>query len=134
MWGALVFLAFFLVIAPSSRDVILAMLEQARLRIAMEAPLSYFLVVVLGGSALVSALIMRFWPRVQDNAPPVRVVRHYQGRPEDERIRVPRPPAFGVRLLLDLVWVLLPAQARRACQRLLGHPSASVRLKRLPGA
>jgi len=128
MWGALIFLLFFLVIGPSTREVILAMIEQARLQIAVEAPLSYFLLVVLGGSALVSALIMKFWPRSVEQGQPMRVVRHYQGSAAVEMARTRR----GRVTLLEFAWLVLPVRARAICVKLLRSATGLSRLKRLP--
>lgn len=105
MWGAFIFLAFFLVIAPSSRDAILAMVEQARLQVAVEAPLSYFLLIVLGGSALVSALIMKFWPRAEENRTAVRVVRLYRGQAEVDFTPASRSRSFGWFAAVELTWL-----------------------------
>ena len=92
MWGALIFLLLFLVIDPTTRDIILGGIEQARLQLAVEAPLSYFLAILLAGSALVSALIMAFWPRTEDERRVQHVVRHYQGAAQSEA-RVPAHPS-----------------------------------------
>jgi hypothetical protein len=134
MWGALIFLMFFLAIAPSTRDVILAMLEQARLRVAVEAPLSYFLLVILGGSALVSFLIMRFWPRAQESRAPVCVVRRYQGQAAADLSRAQQQQAFGLPQMVEFLCLALPVRARLVCLKLLGVSPAVSGFNRLPGA
>jgi hypothetical protein len=78
MWGALTFLLLFLVIDPTTRGIILTGIEEARVRLAVEAPLSYFLMVILASSAAVSALIMAWWPKKTDPHP-AQVTRRYQG-------------------------------------------------------
>jgi hypothetical protein len=92
MWGALIFLLLFLVIDPTTRDIILAGVEQARLQLAVEAPLSYFLAIILAGSAAVSAFIMAFWPRTEDERRVHHIVRRYQGAAQDE-VRLPVHPS-----------------------------------------
>jgi hypothetical protein len=133
MWGALIFLLFFLVIDPKTRDAIIAIVEQARLRLAVEAPLPYFLLVIVGGSALVSFLIMAYWPRVEEKARPVQVIRRYQGQAEADLARMPATPAFGLHQILELACLLLPVRARAGCTRVLRHAGFGG-LKRLPGA
>src|SRR5215467_12706413 len=92
MWGALIFLLLFLVIDPTTRDIILAGVEQTRLQLAVEAPLSYFLAVVLMGSAAISALIMAFRPHTEKDRRVHHVVRHYQGAAQDE-VHLPVHPS-----------------------------------------
>ncbi len=133
MWGALVFLLFFLVIGPDSREAILRMAEEARLRVAVAAPLSYFLLVVLGGSALVSALIMRFWPRAEDQRPPLQVLRRYQGHAEAEVIQATRYPAFRPEHAVEARWLIWPIRARLRCLKLARGVGGFAWLKRLAG-
>jgi len=133
MWGALIFLLFFLVIDPATRDAIIAALEQAHLRLAVEAPLPYFLLVIVGGSALVSFLIMACWPRVEEKPTRVQVLRRYQGQAESELAGIRQRPAFGLHQVLELACLLLPVRARAACARVLRHAGFGA-LKRLPGA
>ena len=111
MWGALVFLALFLVIDPTTREIIVAMLEQARLRIAVEAPISYFLVIVLTGSAAVSALIMAYWPKRHNEQQQFVVTRRYIDPVEPAEWRRPRRSASPwVGLALELARYLLPVR------------------------
>ena len=133
MWGALIFLLFFLVIDPATRDAIISAVEQARLRLAVEAPLPYFLLVIVGGSALVSFLIMAYWPRVEEKRTPVQVMRRYQGQAEADLVRMPATPACGLHQVLELAYLLLPVRARAACAKLLRQAGFGA-LKRLPGA
>ena len=133
MWGALTFLLLFLVIDPTTREAILAAIEDARIHLAVEAPLSYFLLVVLGGSAMVSALIMKFWPRTEEKFKHVQIMHRYQGQAATELAEMRRVPAFGL-LLLELTCLLLPVRARAACGRLVRNHGGFARLKRLPGA
>ena len=134
MWGALTFLLLFLVIDPTTRDAILAAIEDARIHLAVEAPLSYFLLVVLGGSALVSALIMKFWPRTEEKFKHVKIMHRYQGQAATELVEIRPAPPFGLQLVLELTCLLLPVRARAACGRLLRNHGGFARLKRLPGA
>ena len=114
MWGALTLLLAFLVIDPTTRDIILAGLEHARLRLAVEAPLSYFLAVVLAVSALVSALIMACWPKAEPEPRRHQVVRRYFGPADSE----PRPavvsPTPGLDLILAVVRYVFSAHLTRA--------------------
>ena len=132
MWGALTFLLFFLAIDPTTRRVILAALEDARLQLAVEAPLPYFLVVIVVGSAVVSALIMRYWPRTQDQSRRVQIMHRYQGQPASELSKMPEAPA-----LLQLVGEVagfVVVRARVACGKLVRNVTGLAGLKRLPGA
>jgi hypothetical protein len=134
MWGAILFLLMFLVIDPTTRDFLQSAIEQACLRLAVEAPLPYFLLIVLTGSALISALIMMYWPRTENDAEQTRVVRRYQGRAATDTSIAPRRPAFGLHLVSELACLLFPIRARRACERLWRNISELASLKRLPGA
>lgn len=78
MWGALTFLLMFLVIDPTTREIILAGLDRAHLQLSVAAPLSYFLFIIVFGSAAVSALIMAFWPKTQQERTQF-ITRRYQG-------------------------------------------------------
>ncbi len=113
MWGALVFLIVFVLIDGSTRDAILSALEQAQLQLAVEAPLPYFLLLVLGGSAFFSALIMALWPRAESRTRRVQVLRRYQGQPASEFVRRQRSSALGVHRFFALAWVALPVYAKR---------------------
>ena len=124
---------FFLVIDPSTREAIIAAVEQARLRLAVEAPLPYFVLVIVGGSALVSFLIMAYWPRVDEKPTARQVMRQYRGQAEDDLVRIPQRPVFGLNPLLELACLLLPVRARAACAKVLRHAGMGA-LKRLPGA
>jgi hypothetical protein len=133
MWGALIFLLFFLVIDPTTREAILSTMEQARLQIAVEAPLTYFVLVIVGGSAIVSALIMACWPRVEEKPRRVQVMHRYQGHAESELAGLPRTPAFGLHKALELAYLVLPMRARMAFRRRRRH-SGFANLRRQPGA
>ena len=133
MWGALIFLLFFLMIDPATRDAIIAAIEQAHLRLALEAPLPYFLLVIVGGSALVSALIMLYWPKAEEKRAPTQVMRRYQGQAESDLVRMPRTPAFGLHQLVELACLWLAVRAKAARAKLWRHAGSGA-LKRLPGA
>jgi hypothetical protein len=122
MWGALIFLLLFLVIDPATRDIILAGVEQARLNLAVEAPLSYFLGIVLAGSALISALIMAFWPRSENERRVRHVVRRYQGAAQNESRLPVHPSRYLWAFSSPAVWFKrMRAVASFAClKRLLG--------------
>ena len=134
MWGALIFLLMFLVIDPATRDFIVAGLEQARLRVAVEAPISYFLLVVLGGSATISALIMALWPKPESERQHHRVIHRYFGAAECDLRPLARRTGAKTRLMLDcarFVWPLsLPSVAGRKRDRALAGFAG---LKRLLG-
>lgn len=134
MWGALIFLLFFLVIDPTTREAILAAVEEARIRLAVEAPLPYFMLVIVLGSASVSALIMRLWPRVENRPKRVQILRRYQGRAEADLVRMPQARGFGLPQVLASACFVLPVRAKLACGRLLRHLSGFAGLKRVPGA
>lgn len=118
MWGALTFLVLFLVIDPTTRHMILDVIEDARLRIAVEAPWPYFLIVIIALSASVSALIMRLWPRSEEKFRRVRVMHRYQGLSASEMARNPKPPALA-QLVMETAGLLFPVRARVACGKLL---------------
>jgi len=135
MWGALLFLVTFLAIDPASRDFLRSAIEQARLALAVEAPLPYFLLIVLTGSALVSALIMVYWPRTEEDQSRNQVVRQYQGRAAtDSSTTAARRPAFGLHRVAELAWILFPVRARRAWEKRRREFSELAALRRLPGA
>lgn len=135
MWGAVLFLMMFLVIDPSTREFLRSAIEQARLSLAVEAPLPYFLLIVLTGSAVVSALIMVYWPRTEEDPARNQVVRQYQGlTATDQSAMAAQRSAFGLHLVAELAWLLLPVRARRAWERLRRDFSDLAALKRLPGA
>ena len=133
MWGALTFLLLFLLIDPTTRAAILAAVEDARLQLAVEAPLGYFLLVIFAGSAVVSALIMRYWPRTEEKSRRVQVMHRYQGRAGSDLVKMPETPAL-LQLVLELAGFALPVRARVACGKLLRNVSGFAGLKRLPGA
>jgi len=89
MWGALAFLVMFLMIGRTTREFILSFLDHLQLRLAVEAPLSYFLIILITGSAVLSALIMAFWPKTQDEKKQI-VTRQYLG-PTDGELRLTPP-------------------------------------------
>ena len=118
MWGALTFLLLFLVIDPTTREAILSGLEDARLQLAVEAPLPYFLLVIVAGSALVSALIMKFWPKTKDKSRRIQVLHQYQGQAASDTARIPETPPL-LQLVSETLGLLVPARARMACGKLL---------------
>ena len=139
MWGALTFLALFLVIDPTARAAILSAMDEVRIYVAVEAPLSYFVLVILGGSALVSALIMKFWPCVENRPRRVQVMHRYQGQAGCDLARMPRTPTFGLhqiieRMHLERMHLVLPVRARMNCLKLLRSLGAFAGFKRLTGA
>ena len=112
---------------------ILSAVEQARLRIAVEAPVTDFVLVIVVGSAIVSALIMLYWPRAEEKPRRVQVMHRYQGHAEADLARLPRTPAFGLHQVLAMAYLVLPMRVRMACGKLLRH-TGFANLKRLPGA
>src|SRR5690242_17718113 len=132
MWGALTFLLLFLVIDPTTRAVILAAAEDARLQLAVEAPLPYFLLVIVVGSAVVSALIMRYWPRTEEKSRRVQVMHRYQGRAASDLSKVPETPAL-LQLVSEVASFVVPVRARIACGKVVRNVSGFAGLKRLPG-
>lgn len=118
MWGALTFLLLFLVIDPTTRAAILSGLEDARLQLAVEAPLPYFVLVIVVGSALVSALIMKFWPKTENKSRRIQVLHQYQGQAASDLARAPQTPAL-LQLVSEALGLMLPVRARVACGKLL---------------
>jgi hypothetical protein len=118
MWGALTFLLLFLVIDPTTREAILSALEDARLQLAVEAPLPYFVLVIVVGSAMVSALIMKFWPKTEDKSRRVQVLHRYQGQAASDLSRTPLTPPL-LQLVFEAAALLVPVRARVACGKLL---------------
>ncbi len=117
MWGALTFLLLFLVIDPTTREAILSGLEDARLQLAVEAPLPYFLLVIVVGSALVSALIMKFWPKTEDKTRRIQVLHRYQGQAASDLTRMRQAPPL-LQLISESLGLLVPTRARVACGKL----------------
>lgn len=117
MWGALTFLLLFLVIDPTTREAILSALEDARLQLAVEAPLPYFVLVIVVGSALISALIMKFWPKTEDKSRRIQVMHRYQGQAASDLAQIRQTPAL-MQLVSELVALLVPVRARVACGKL----------------
>lgn len=134
MWGALIFMLFFLVIGPTTRAIILDFIEQTRLRFAVSAPLSYFLVVIIAGSALVSALIMTWWPKVEVETPVYRVTRHYLGPADDDVRRAPATLGPWLQLALALARCVLSVRMAASLEVRLRDLAASTALKRQLGA
>ena len=134
MWGALIFLVAFLVIDPTARDLIVGAVEDARMQLAIEAPLPYFLLVIVIGSALVSTLIMKYWPSADNRSRRVQIVHRYQGQAASDLDELRPAPSLGLRLLAELMYYVLPLRARMACRRLLGSPTGFAGLKRVPRA
>ena len=133
MWGALIFLLLFLVIDPTTRDILLAGLEQARLRLAVEAPLSYFVVVILLGSAAVSALIMAFWPKTQEERVQY-VTRRYFGATDSELRSAAAASESWLHVVLEAARHLLPVRLATAVEIRLRDIASLARLKRILGA
>lgn len=130
MWGALTFLFLFLVIDPTTRDIILTGLEEARLRVAVEAPLSYFMVVILLGSAAVSALIMALWPKSQRD--PVQYVhRRYQGATDSELLKAQEASGSWLHVALEGCRHLLPVRMAMALEVRLRDIATLAALKRI---
>ena len=134
MWGGLILLLFFLVIDPTTRDAIVGALDEARVRLAVEAPLPYFMLVIVSLSASVSALIMRLWPRVEDKPRRVQILRRYQGHSEADLARARQARAFGQHRFLGLAWLIVPVRARIGGAKLLRSISGQTGLKRVTGA
>lgn len=130
MWGALTFLLLFLVIDPTTREIILAGLEQARLRMAVEAPLSYFVVIILLGSAAVSALIMALWPKSQRE--PVRYVhKRYLGATDSELRQAQEASGSWLQVMLEACRHLLPVRMAMALEIRLRDIATLAALKRI---
>jgi hypothetical protein len=130
MWGALTFLFLFLVIDPTTRDLILTALDEARLRVAVEAPLSYFVVVILLGSATVSALIMALWPKSRRD--PVQYVhKRYQGATDSELRRAQEASGSWLHVALEACRHLLPARMALALEVRLRDIATLAALKRI---
>ena len=134
MWGALTFLCLFLVIDPTTREAILTAVEEARVQLAVEAPWPYFLLVIVVGSALVSALIMKFWPKSQNKSRRIQIMHRYQGPAASDLMEIRRAPALGLHPIVELAGLILPVRARNSCGRLLRNFAGYVSRKRLLGA
>lgn len=77
MLGAFTLLLLFLAIHEPARRAVESLLDTATSRLAVEAPLSYVLVVIILTSATVSALIMALWPPSGGGSTYYRVMRRY---------------------------------------------------------
>jgi len=134
LWGALAFMLMFLVIGPTTRAMILDLLENARLQIAVATPLSYFLIVIVVGSAVVSAIIMAWWPKRQVEPVKYHVTRRYTDPSEAEIHPTPAAPGPWLQLALDLARCVLPVRMAAALEIRFRDYAASSALKRQLGA
>ncbi len=66
MWGAGLFLVFFLLIAPKTRAAITGMLGQSGDWISNTAPFSYIVLATLFVAGLVSLALMVRWPKTPE--------------------------------------------------------------------
>jgi cytochrome c-type biogenesis protein CcmH/NrfG len=71
MIGAVIFLVFFLLIAPSTRKILTGMLGQSGDWIANWAPFSYIILALLLVAGFFSLYLMAHWPRVQEPENPL---------------------------------------------------------------
>lgn len=119
----------FLVIGPTTRQIILGIIEDVRLRLAVATPLSYFLIVIIVGSAVVSAAIMIFWPKTNVEPVQYHVTRRYLG-PSGEVDAEPALLGPWLQLLLHLAQCLLPVRRAALVEVRLRDMAASAVLKR----
>ena len=73
---------------------------------------------IVVGSALVSALIMKFWPKTEDRSKRIQVMHRYQGEAASDLARIPQTPPL-LQLVSEVAAFLVPVRARVVCGKLL---------------
>ncbi len=71
MWGALLFLVFFLLIAPTTRKAITGMMGQSGDWVSNWAPFSYVILIGLAVAGFISLLLMVRWPKIPEPENPL---------------------------------------------------------------
>ncbi|HEY1337651.1 MAG TPA: hypothetical protein VGF59_09090 [Bryobacteraceae bacterium] len=87
MRGAVLFLMTFLLVVPNARAPFEAVWSELTRNIAMQYPFSYFLLVVMLSSSIVSSLIMWLWPHTKESAPKPQVLLRVEAFDRGERRR-----------------------------------------------
>jgi uncharacterized membrane protein (DUF106 family) len=76
MTGAALFLVFFLLIAPTTRNIVTHMLGQSGDWITNWAPFSYVLLALVGVAAVFATYLMMKWPKVEEPVNPMAKYRN----------------------------------------------------------
>jgi len=76
MWGAVLFLVFFLLIAPSTRKILFGMLGQSGGWISSWAPFSYILLALVAVAGVFSFYLMVHWPKTPEPENPLARYKH----------------------------------------------------------
>lgn len=76
MTGAVLFLLLFLLIAPTTRNIITHLLGQSGDWITNSAPFSYVVLGAVGVAAIFSFLLMFHWPKVAEPENPLAKYKH----------------------------------------------------------
>lgn len=96
MFGPLILLVLFAVVHEPTRTFLEALLESVETQVALNAPVSYFLIFILLISALISAWLMN--SRSPEANMRYRVVRRYSGPTSATPLQAADPPALGFRI------------------------------------
>ncbi|HWC96649.1 MAG TPA: hypothetical protein VG456_07865 [Candidatus Sulfopaludibacter sp.] len=76
MWGALLFLAFFLMITPQTRKMVSGMLGHSGDWISAWAPFSYIILALLLVAGVFSMNLMVRWPKTPEPDNPLARYKH----------------------------------------------------------
>ncbi len=71
MTGAILFLVFFLLIAPKTRGIIMGMMGQSGDWLTHYAPFSYLILTLIGVAGVLSLALMVRWPKTPEPENPL---------------------------------------------------------------
>jgi len=71
MTGAVLFLVFFLLIAPKTRGIIMGMLGHSGDWLNQYAPFSYLVLAVIGAAGILALTLMVRWPKIPEPENPL---------------------------------------------------------------
>lgn len=71
MWGACLFLVLFLLVAPTTRKMLIGMVGQSGNWMSQWAPFSYIIAVLFVVAGIVSLVLMKSWPRTPEPENPL---------------------------------------------------------------
>jgi len=80
--GAILFLLFFLAIAPQSRAFIAGSLTATVARLHEWGAISPFLILTFASAPILSVVLMKLWPKREDPEDPMAHYRHEELHPE----------------------------------------------------
>lgn len=71
MKGTIAFIVFFLLIAPKSRAMLAAWVEDAGKWVIVWAPLSFIVIAIVLAASIAAAVLMVKWPKVEEPENPL---------------------------------------------------------------